>query len=408
MAELRSFRRVLIVADESADWIVAGLRQLERLALSVDEFASENTEAAPVHVCIFWRPNLDQVQRWVPKNEKLARVAFTTDHDGSAYDLVLSTRLFLYRKAMRELIEASVPAPETTSSTDEMEVWEKHFRQVESLPQSRAGAWEYITDGDQIDGIEKRFLRGSGKSQDGLVSRYLNRPISRMVTRLLLQFLTTPNAWTLLIFPIPIIAVILMLFSQRARANSAMFLLGWIVGVLGVTVVALVIANTQDLTQSNGQAEDSVSTVKLVLGVLLILLAARDWRGRPKEGETPTLPKYLEAIDTLTPPKALGLGLLLSAANPKSLVLIVAGALTISQADLSDGDTVVAVLVFVVIAVSTVVAPVVLYNVMGERAQPVLNSMRAWLTQNNATVMAVLLLVIGVVVIGKAIAPIID
>ena len=34
--------------------------------------------------------------------------------------------------------------------------------------------------------------------------------------------------------------------------------------------------------------------------------------------------------------------------------------------------------------------------------------MRTWLTQNNATVMAVLLLVIGVVVIGKAIAPIID
>ena len=39
MAEIQSFRRVLIVADESADWMVAGLRQLDRLALSVDEFA---------------------------------------------------------------------------------------------------------------------------------------------------------------------------------------------------------------------------------------------------------------------------------------------------------------------------------------------------------------------------------
>jgi threonine/homoserine/homoserine lactone efflux protein len=151
-----------------------------------------------------------------------------------------------------------------------------------------------------------------------------------------------------------------------------------------------------------------VSTVKLVLGVLLILLAARDWRGRPKEGETPTLPKYLQAIDTLSPPKAFGLGVLLSAANPKSLVLIIAGALTISQANLSDSDTVIAVLVFVVIAVSTVAIPVVMYNVMGERAQPVLESTRAWLTQNNATLMAVLLLVVGVVVIGRAIAPIID
>lgn len=217
-----------------------------------------------------------------------------------------------------------------------------------------------------------------------------------------------PLALGVAICPIPIVAVILMLFSQRARANSAMFMLGWIVGVAGVTIVGLIIANTQNLTESSGQPEDSVSTVKLILGVLLILLAAREWRGRPKEGETPTLPKYLDAIDTFTPPKALGLGVLLSAANPKSLLLIIAAAITISQANLSDSDTIIAVLVFVIISVSTVVAPVVLYNVMGERAQPILDSMRTWLTQNNAVVMSVLLLVIGVVVIGKAIGPIID
>ncbi len=60
------------------------------------------------------------------------------------------------------------------------------------------------------------------------------------------------------------------------------------------------------------------------------------------------------------------------------------------------------------IAISTVTVPVVLYNVMGTRAQPMLDSMRTWLAANNAAVMAVLLLVIGVVVIGKGIAPIID
>jgi VanZ family protein len=79
------------------------------------------------------------------------------------------------------------------------------------LPRFRPGAWEYITDGNQIDEIEVRFLRGSGKPQDGFVSRYLNRPISRVVTRLLLRFPTTPNAWTLFIFPIPIIASLILL-----------------------------------------------------------------------------------------------------------------------------------------------------------------------------------------------------
>lgn len=200
---VNSFRRVLILADESADWIVAGLRQLDRLALSLDEFALENKETAPVLVCILWKPDLDQAQRWTPKHERLAMVAFTTEADGAPYDLVLNTRLFLYRKAMQKLIDISSPVEKAS--------WEDNFRQLESLPGSQEAAWEYITDGNQIDAIEKRFLRGSGKSQDGFVSRYLNRPISRVVARLLLRFPTTPNAWTLLIFPIPIVASLILL-----------------------------------------------------------------------------------------------------------------------------------------------------------------------------------------------------
>ena len=206
-----TLRRVLILADESAEWMVAGLRQLERLALSVDEFAVENKETAPVLVCIFWRPDLDQTQRWIPKNERLTRVAFTTELEAEPYDLVLNTRLFLYRKAVRQLLEAASAPPEIVPAPGEKESWENNFRQLESLPRFRSGAWEYITDGSQIDDIEVRFLRGSGKSQDGFVSRYLNRPISRGVTRLLLRFPTTPNAWTLFIFPIPIIASLILL-----------------------------------------------------------------------------------------------------------------------------------------------------------------------------------------------------
>ena len=80
------------------------------------------------------------------------------------------------------------------------------------------------------------------------------------------------------------------------------------------------------------------------------------------------LPKYLQTIDTLTPLKAAGLGVVLSVVNPKNLMMIIAGALVISQADLSDGDTIIAVLVFVLIAISTVAVPVILYIVMGERA----------------------------------------
>jgi phosphatidylglycerophosphate synthase len=215
MAEIQSFRRVLIVADGSAEWMVAGLRQLERLALSIDEFAVENKETAPVLVCIFWRPDLDQSQRWVPKHERLTKVAFTTDLDGASYDLVLNTRLFPYRKAVRQLLEISAAPPASIFPISEQELWELYFQHVATLPHSREGAWDYITDGNQSDEIEIKFLRGSGKSQDGFVSRYLNRPVSRLVTRLLLRFPTTPNAWTLLIFPIVVVASLLLLHGTH-------------------------------------------------------------------------------------------------------------------------------------------------------------------------------------------------
>ncbi|PYJ87777.1 MAG: hypothetical protein DME70_05920, partial [Verrucomicrobia bacterium] len=69
----------MILADESADWMVAGLRQLDRLALSIDEFAVDNNETAPVLVAILWRSDLDESQRWVPVHPRLTKVAFTTD-----------------------------------------------------------------------------------------------------------------------------------------------------------------------------------------------------------------------------------------------------------------------------------------------------------------------------------------
>jgi phosphatidylglycerophosphate synthase len=200
-----TLRRVLILADESADWIVAGLRQLDRLSLSIDEFAVDNNETSPVLVAILWRDDLDQSQRWVPIHPRLTKVAFTTDLDGQPYDLIISTRLFLYRKAVAALLEQTVPHPVPQPSSRES------FSEATALREpSRAGAWEFIPNGDQIDGMERRFLRGSGKSQDGFVSRYLNRPISRAITRLLLRLPATPNGWTWLIFPIPVAAAFVL------------------------------------------------------------------------------------------------------------------------------------------------------------------------------------------------------
>jgi hypothetical protein len=211
-----------------------------------------------------------------------------------------------------------------------------------------------------------------------------------------------PFAIGLAIIPIPIIAVILMLLSARAGANSTAFLGGWVVGVAGASVVLLVLSSQSD-TGSSGAPSTRSSVIKLILGALLVLLAARSFNKRPRAGEQAELPKWLESIDSFTPTKAAGLGVVLSAANPKNLLLIAGAMVAVSQYKLAVGEEAIVVLVFVLIASITVAAPVIIYRVGGAKAQRLLEEMKTWLGQNSAVVMAVLLLVIGVVLVGKGI-----
>jgi threonine/homoserine/homoserine lactone efflux protein len=211
-----------------------------------------------------------------------------------------------------------------------------------------------------------------------------------------------PYAVGVAISPVPIIAVILMLFSARARINGPMFMLGWMGGLAVLSSVAYAV------TDAGGDSPDrtttGVSWIKLVLGVLLLLLAVRDWRSRPASGSTPPMPKWMAGVDNLAPVKALALGALLSSVNPKNLVLTVAAAAGLVQLGLSSGDVAVSLVVFVVVASFTIAGPVIYSLVGGDRAQSRLDELKAWLMQNNTVVMAVLLLIFGFVLIGKGLS----
>ena len=205
------------------------------------------------------------------------------------------------------------------------------------------------------------------------------------------------------ISPVPIIAVVLMLFSKKAKSNSLAFLLGWVLGQTIVGGIVLYIAGTQDLSPGSGPST-AASAIRLLLGLLLLFLAAKQWKKRPRPGEEPEMPKWMETIDSFTRVKALGLALLLSGVNPKNLVLTMAAALSIAQANLSRLQSFVLLGVFVIIGSITVALPVIVYLIMGDKAAKTLNEMKSWLTHNNATVMFVLLLILGVDLVGRSIA----
>ncbi|GGF12167.1 GAP family protein [Subtercola lobariae] len=208
-----------------------------------------------------------------------------------------------------------------------------------------------------------------------------------------------PLALGIAISPIPIIAAILMLLSPKARGTSLGFLLGWVLGIIVAVVVFTLLSSL--IPASSDGSKPTAGVIKLVLGAALLFLAARQWRSRPKGDAEPALPKWMTAIDTMTAGKALGLGFLLSALNPKNLLMGVAAGVAIGAAGVTAGEATLTIVIFVVIAASTVAIPVIGYLAASSRMAAPLQALRTWLVHNNATVMSILLLVIGVVVIGK-------
>jgi Na+/melibiose symporter-like transporter len=210
-----------------------------------------------------------------------------------------------------------------------------------------------------------------------------------------------PSAVGVALSPVPMIAVILMLGTPRARTNGPAFAFGWIAGLVAVSIVVLLVAGG---AEDPGSAASTLTDwITLVLGLLFLSLAARQWRKRPEEGEEAAMPAWMRTVDASSPLKSLGLGAALSA-NPKNLALTLAAVGSIAQAGLSSGESAIAVAVFVVLGSLTVAGPVLYYVVAPSRAARPLASIKEFMTDHNAAIMATVLVVLGVKLIGNGLA----
>lgn len=201
------------------------------------------------------------------------------------------------------------------------------------------------------------------------------------------------------ISPLPVVLVILMLVSARARVNGPAFLGGWILGVTAVTSLAFVLADSADASTDSG-ASDGVNVAQVIFGLLFLILAVRQWRGRPRPGVEPTTPKLFDAVDGMNGGKAFGFGVVACVANPKNLPLSLAAGAGMAQVGVTGSDAIWTILCFVVFASASVALPVIVYFALGERADAILSAWKTWLIANNATVMMVLFAVLGAKMLG--------
>ncbi len=212
-----------------------------------------------------------------------------------------------------------------------------------------------------------------------------------------------PLAVAIAIFPVPIIAVVLLLGPERGPARGAAFALAWCVGLTAVGSVMLLVGGAADGSEG-GEPSGWLDVLLLALGVLALAAAVKQFRGRPRAGEEPRTPGWMRTIGELTTLRAGGAGFALAALNPKNALLAVAAATEIAAEGLPASEQAGVLLCFVLVASVGVLTPVALALVLGERSRPMLDGVRNWMERNNAVVTAVLLLLIGAKLIGDAIS----
>jgi threonine/homoserine/homoserine lactone efflux protein len=207
-----------------------------------------------------------------------------------------------------------------------------------------------------------------------------------------------PFAMAVALSPIPIIGIVVVLGTPKARTNGPAFAVGWLLGLTVVMTAVLVFTNGSD--QPDSAASNTTNAVSLALGLVLLALAVKQWKKRPKPGEEPTLPAWMATVDTLNSAKALALGVAMSVLNPKNLILAAGAAASIAQAGLSTADTALAAAVFVVLASVTVVGAVLFHLLAGQRAVGPLGTLKEFMAQHSAVIMMVILLILGAKLVG--------
>lgn len=206
-----------------------------------------------------------------------------------------------------------------------------------------------------------------------------------------------PLAMVIALSPLSIIPAVLALHTARPRPTGLAFLAGWL---LGLAALVSVFVAASELVGSLDKPPGWASWVRIVVGAALIVFGGYKWLTRKKSEHSPA---WMRKLSGLTPARAVLTAAVLAVVNPKVLFICIAAGLAIGTAGIGEARAWLAVAWFVLIAGSTVLLPILAYVVSGERLAAPLTRLKEWMEQQHATLVAAILIVIGVMVLYKGI-----
>jgi hypothetical protein len=200
--------------------------------------------------------------------------------------------------------------------------------------------------------------------------------------------------------PLAIGAVVVILVAGGGALPAWTFAGAWVVTLTLVCTLVLLLADDADAS-ATGQPATWVSILKIVVGLLLVPFGARSWReGASAEAETEA-PGWMRKLDSVTTANAAGVAVLF-VVKPKNLLLAIGAGIAVAQVGVSPVAQVIGVAAFVALGTVGLAIPLAIHVLMPRRGRDLLIGLREWMVRENATIIAVLCLVIAAKLFGDA------
>ena len=194
------------------------------------------------------------------------------------------------------------------------------------------------------------------------------------------------------IAPVLLLLTILFLGSQRPLPNATALVLGYFAVCAAVGIAGLILFGG-----TAGAAGSTASTIgrviNVTLGVLLIVLGLR--RLFITRDPDASLPRWMEAVSSITLARAFGIGMMLFPLQIRILAIFIACLNLIATASLRTQESIIGLVLMLLIFAIPVLVLIGLYAAVPQRASNMLESLRRWMEKNNRAITVVLCLVFG-------------
>ena len=213
-----------------------------------------------------------------------------------------------------------------------------------------------------------------------------------------------PMTFGIVASPSPMIAIIILLMTQRAKLNASSFLLGWYTGLIGVGLIVLIIPG---LAKKSTYTPSNLAWARLILGSVFLIVSIFIARKIPRKGRQAPPPRWLPKLDSFGFLQSFTFGFFFAAPNIKNSSLVAAGMTSIIPFSLRLDQELLILILFCLVASIGVLIPPVVYLLFRGNAESVFNAMKKWLIMNRALILFLLVIIIGLLWVYQGVSTLI-